>query len=160
MFTTKHFFAAALAFSLALSGSALAAAATEHAHGGHGGTALELALNNGQKWPTDEALRRGMGEMRSAMERSLGRIQAGTFASADYVALADRLQQQVDYVTANCKLPEEADAQLHIVLAEILEGIDAIKAGSDRLQGALRTIVALEAYGRHFDDPNGEWVAR
>ncbi|CEG09711.1 hypothetical protein BN961_03141 [Afipia felis] len=160
MFTTKHFFAAALALSLALSGSALAAAATEHAHGGHGGAALELTLNNGQKWPTDEALRRGMDEMRGAMTGSLGRIHAGQFTSADYVALAERLQKQVDFVTANCKLPEEADAQLHIVLAEILEGMDAMKAGSDRLQGALRTVVALEAYGRHFDHPNWTSVGR
>jgi hypothetical protein len=149
MFTTKLFSVAALALGLALSGPALAA--TEHAHGGHGGAALELTLNNGQKWPTDEALRRGMDEMRGAMTGSLGRIHAGQFTSADYVALAERLQQQVDFVTANCKLPEEADAQLHIVLAEILEGIDAMKDGPDRVQGALRTVLALEAYGRYFD---------
>jgi hypothetical protein len=158
MFTTKHFSVVALALGLALSGPALAA--TEHEHSGHGGAALELTLNNGQKWPTDEALRRGMDEMRRAMERSIERIHAGTFMSADYVALADRLQQQVDYVTANCKLPEEADAQLHIVLAEIIEGMDAMRDGTDRLKGALRTIVALEAYERHFDDPNGAWVVR
>lgn len=158
MFTTKHFSVVALALGLTLSGPALAA--TEHAHGGHGGTALELTLNNGQKWPTDEALRRGMGEIRRAMENSIERIHAGTFTSADYVALAERLQQQVDFVTANCKLPEEADAQLHIVLVEILEGMDAMKAGSDRLQGALRTVVALEAYGRHFDHPNWTSVGR
>jgi hypothetical protein len=94
------------------------------------------------------------------MTGSLGHIHAGQFTSADYVALAERLQQQVDFVTANCKLPEEADAQLHIVLAAILEGMDAMKAGSDRLQGALRTVVALEAYGRHFDHPNWTSVGR
>lgn len=158
MFTTKLFSVAALALGLALSGPALAA--TEHAHGGHGGAALELTLNNGQKWPTDEALRRGMDEMRGAMTGSLGRIHAGQFTSADYVALAERLQQQVDFVTANCKLPEEADAQLHIVLAEILEGIDAMKDGQDRVQGALRTVLALEAYGRHFDHPDWTPVRR
>lgn len=158
MFTTKSFSIAALALGLALSGPALAA--TEHAHGGHGGAALELTLNNGQKWPTDEPLRRGMGEMRAAMETSLGRIHAGQFTSADYVALADRLQQQVDYITANCKLPEEADAQLHLVLAELLEGMDAMRDGTDRLNGALRAVVALEAYGRHFEHPDWGSVAR
>jgi hypothetical protein len=158
MFTTKHFTVAALALSLAFSSSALAA--NEHAHGDHGRVALELTLNNGQKWSTDEALRRGMGDIRSAMERSLERIHAGTFTSAEYIALADRLQQQVDYVTANCKLPEDADAQLHIVLAEILEGMVAMKDGSNRMQGALRTVLALEAYGRHFDHPNWTPVRR
>ena len=98
--------------------------------------------------------------MRNAMETSLGRIHAGQFTSANYVALADRLQQQVDYVTANCKLPEEADAQLHLVLAEILEGMDVMRVGSDRSQGALRAVAALEVYGRHFDDPNWVSIAR
>lgn len=157
MLTTKYFSVAALALGLSLSVPALAA--TEHAHGGAGGV-LELTLNNGQKWPTDEALRRGMSEIRSAMEKSLGRIHAGNFTTADYAALADRLQQQVDYVTSNCKLPEEADAQLHIVLAEILEGMDAMKDGPNRIQGALRAIGALKAYGLHFDDPNSTSVAR
>jgi hypothetical protein len=158
MSTMKHFAATALAFALALSSPALAA--TEHAHGGHGAAALELTLNKGQKWPTDGALRKGMGEMRSLLETSLGRIHAGQFTSADYVALADRVQAEVNYVTANCKLPEEADAQLHIVLGEILEGTDAMKAGADRSQGALRAVLALEAYGRHFDHPSWTAAAR
>lgn len=116
MSTMKPFGVAALALGLALFSPAFAA--TEHAHGSPGRAALELTLNNGQKWPTDEALRRAMGEMRGLLATSIGRIHASQFTSADYVALADRLQEQIDYVTANCKLPEEADAQLHIVLAE------------------------------------------
>jgi hypothetical protein len=127
--------------------------ATEHAHGSHGAGVLELTLS-GQKLPTDEALRRGMGEMQSMLATSLGRIQVGQFTSADYAALADRVQEQVDYVTANCRLPEEADAQLHVVLGEILEPVDAMRAGGDRLGGARRVVLALEAYGRHFDHPN------
>ena len=63
-------------------------------------------------------------------------------------------QEQVDFVVANCKLPEEADAQLHVVLAEILEGVDTMRAGADRLGGARRVVRALEAYGRHFDHAN------
>ena len=81
MFTTRGF-AAALALGLALSGPA--SAATEHSHASHGAAALQLTLNNGQKWPTDEPLRRGMSEMRSMLVTSLGRIHAGQFTSADY----------------------------------------------------------------------------
>ena len=158
MLTRKSFSVAALALGLALSGAAFAA--TEHAQGSPGVAALELTLNNGQKWPTDEALRRGLGEMRSLLATSIGRIHAGQFTSAEYIALADRLHEQVDYVTANCKLPEEADAQLHIVLAEVLEGMDTMKTGADQVQGALRAVVALEAYGRHFEHPNWASIAR
>lgn len=158
MFTAKHLIAAALAFGLAMPGPVFAT--TKHAHGKHSGTALELTLNHGKKWPTDTALRRGMDAMRSAIEMSLGQIHTGRFTSADYTALADRLQQQVDYVTANCKLSEKADAQLHLVLAEILEGMDAMRNGSDRSQGALRAASALDAYGRHFNHPNWAPIAR
>jgi hypothetical protein len=154
----KSLATAALALGLALSVQAFAA--TEHPHASHGAAGLELTLNNGQKWPTDEALRRGMGEMRNAMEKSLVRIHDGPFTVGDYVALADRLQQQVDYVTANCKLPEDADAQLHLVLAEILEGMDVLWVGAPRAHGALRAVAALEVYGRHFDDPNWVSIAR
>jgi hypothetical protein len=158
MVTIRAFAAAVLALGLALSGPTFAA--TEQAHASHGAAALELTLNNGQKWPTDEALRQGMGEMRSMLATSLGRMHAGQFTSADYAALADRAQEQVDYVTAYCKLPEDADAQLHVVLAEILEGVDAMRAGADRLGGARRVVRALEAYGRHFDHPNWTSAAR
>ena len=158
MLTTRAFAAATLALALAVSGPA--SAATEHSHASHGAAALQLTLANGQKWPTDEPLRRGMSEMRSMLVTSLGRIHAGQFTSADYAALADRVQAQVDDVTANCKLPEEADAQLHIVLAEIIEGIDVIKTGADRLRGAMRVVLALEAYGRNFDHPDWTSAAR
>jgi hypothetical protein len=73
--------------------------------------------------------------------------------------LADRAGSGDD-VTANCKLPEEADAQLHIVLAEIIEGIDVIKTGADRLRGAMRVVLALEVYGRNFDHPDWMSAAR
>jgi hypothetical protein len=158
MITTRAFAAAALALGLAMSGPTFAA--TEHAHGSNGAAALELTLNNGQKWPTDEALRQGMGEMRSMLATALERIHVGKFTPADYAALADRVQEQVDYVTANCRLPDEADAQLHVVLGEILEGVDAMTAGADRLQGARRVVLALEVYGRHFDHPNWASAAR
>jgi hypothetical protein len=136
---------------LSVAGGALAAGATSHE--GHAGAAVELSLNHGQKWPTDEVLRSGMGEMRNAMTAALGSVHGGTFTSADYAALADRLQGQIDEIVAKCKLPEEADAQLHIVLGEIIDGVEGMRAGDDRLAGALKVAAALEAYGKHFDHP-------
>ena len=78
----------------------------------------------------------------------------GQFTSAQYGALAAKIEERVDHVVSNCRLPEEADAQLHVVLAEIVEGADAMRSGSDRLGGAMRVIQALEAYGQHFDHPD------
>ena len=140
-----------LASGLMVLGVALAPigamAAEPHAHG----ASQTLTLNHGAKWSTDDALRRGMQNMRSSMVAALSPIHENAFTANDYVVLAGRLQTEIDYVTANCHLPEAADQQLHILLEQILDGIGAMKAGSGRLEGAVKVINALNLYGAHFD---------
>ena len=141
----------ALGLAFGISGSGLAA--TENAHEGHGAAAVEMTLNNGQKWPTDEALRRGMSGIRSALASALPRIHEGRFTPQEFSTLADRVQAHVDDVVANCKLPEDADLQLHVALEHILEGTGAMKAKADQDKGAVAVLQALNAYGEHFDHP-------
>jgi hypothetical protein len=117
----------------------------------HGHAAVELKLNNGNKWHTDDALRRGMAEIRNAIAGSLTPIHNNTFSPASYDALAARVQTQIDYVVANCKLSEEADQQLHLVLEQMLDGINEMKASGPRQQGAIKIVRALDAYGKHFN---------
>ncbi len=152
---TRSLGAAALALLLALPGAAFA----EHAHDNHGAAAAELTLDHGRKWPTDAPLRQGMGEMRAMLTTALDGIHAGRFTPADYASLANRLQAQVDGVVANCKLPENADAQLHIVLGEMIEGINGMKSGAKNSDAATRVALALNAYGRYFDHPGWAGVA-
>ncbi len=120
-------------------------AAEPHDHAG----AVEIRLDNGKKWPTDEALRRGMDEIRTAMADALTAIHRNEFSA--YEALSARVQAQVDYIIASCQLPEEADHQLHIVLEQILDGIADIRAASGQAQGADKIVRALDLYGAHFD---------
>ena len=141
----------ALGLGFGISGSGLAA--TEHAHETHDAAAVEMTLNNGQKWPTDEALRRGMSGIRSALASSLPRIHERRFTPQEFSNLADRVQAHVDDVVANCKLPEDADLQLHVALEHILEGIGAMNAKADQEKGAVAVLQALNAYGEHFDHP-------
>lgn len=122
-------------------------AAESHGHG----VPTQLQLDHDKKWPTDEALRRGMEEMRTAMAAALGAIHRNSYSDAQYKALAQRLQTQIDYVVGNCKLPEKADAQLHIVLEQIIDGIAVISSGSGQAKGAAAVMVALNQYGRYFD---------
>jgi hypothetical protein len=145
--------AVALGLALSVSGTALAVGGHER----HGAPELELRLNAGQKWHTDDALRLGMSGMRAQLATSLEQIDAGSFTPSDYVTLADDLQAQIDYIVTNCKLPEEADAQLHIVLGEILEGMEAMRSGENPSDGVARVTRALEAYALHFDHP--EWAS-
>lgn len=141
-----------LSLALGIAGGPALAAGAAHSHGAAAG--LELQLDNGAKWATDDALRRGMTGMRDAITAALPRIHAGGMGRSDYEALADRVMSQVAYVVENCRLPEAADAQLHLVIAQILDGIGVMKdAGADAAEGAVVVVRALDAYGEAFNHP-------
>ncbi len=112
---------------------------------------VQLRLDHGKKWQTDQALRQGMNEIHTAMEKSLTPIHKKTFTPAQYETLAERIQGQIDYVVENCKLPEEADQQLHIVLERIIDGVTEMKAKTGREQGAVKIVEALGQYRKYFD---------
>jgi hypothetical protein len=62
----------------------------------------------------------------------------------------------VAYIVANCRLSPDADAMLHLVIAELLAGADAMEGkakGANPGAGADKVIQALDDYGRHFDHP-------
>lgn len=121
---------------------------------GHAAAAVELTLDNGQKWQTDEVLRTTMGQIRDAVDASLPPIHEGRYSAAELSTLGDWVQEQVDYVVANCKLPEDADLQLHLVLTQILDGVTTMKGEGGQEQGAATIVQALNAYGEHFDHPD------
>ena len=142
----------ALAAAVAFGAPALAA---EHAHD-HDATGAALELNQGKKWPTDAPLRKGMSTMRAALAKDLKLIHADKASDAQYEALATKLNGEVAYVVQNCKLDPKADAELHKVIAELLAGAEAMQgkeAGVARRDGAVRAVMALNAYGRFFDHP-------
>ncbi|OPH81404.1 hypothetical protein B2M20_17880 [Nitrobacter vulgaris] len=139
---------AIFAFGFIVGPSALAA--EPHAHDGSAVT-IQLRLDHGKKWPTDDVLRRGMGEIRVAMTQSLKPIHNNDFTPAQSDALATRIQTQIDYVLGNCKLPEQADQQLQLILEQIIDGAADLKTGTRRNQGAMKIVRALAQYGEHFD---------
>ena len=150
---------------VALAASALALAATsavaQHEHGHDHDTAkaaiTNLKLDGGEKWPTDASLRKGMAEIHAAFEADHPAIHAGKATDAQYEALAGRIEAQVNTIVANCKLPPAADANLHYVIADLLQGVGLMR-GQDpqrtRHDGAALVHGALRAYGQFFDDPH------
>jgi hypothetical protein len=149
----------ALAVSLAIGAPVLAHAAGAHSHAGASAThKLEVKLNQGRKWASDDPLRAGMGQIRQDIAASLPRIHKGKFKPAEFDALAGKVQAQVDHITANCKLPEDADLVLHGILEQILDGIGAMK-GADRTVGAVKVVEALNVYGKTFEHPGWKPVA-
>lgn len=144
----------AAAVAAALGAAPLAAHAMEpaHEHAAHG----QLALDDGKKWPTDAALRAGMSHIRKLVEPRLAAVHAGQLGAGQYEALARKVEAEVGYIVANCKLEPRADAMLHLVIADIGAGVDAMagkSAALKRAQGAVAVAAALDAYGRYFNHP-------
>ena len=130
----------------------------EHGHAQATGAAAvaQLKLDGERKWPTDASLRSGMAAIEAAFAADHPAIHAGRETDAQYDALAGRIEAQVESIVANCKLPPAADANLHLVVADLLQGVSLMR-GSDpaksRHDGAALVHGALEAYGKYFDDP-------
>lgn len=142
---------AAAGLALGLSAGSLAADAHKHEHGA---APAKLELNNGKKWATDAPLRKGMENIRKLMEASLHDIHEGKLSAAKYGALAKKVDAEVGGIVANCKLDPQADAQLHLVIAGIGEGVEAMEGKAKKVKrqtGAVKVIDALEKYGAHFE---------
>jgi hypothetical protein len=148
--------AAALAGAAILSLPAPLSAAEEHKHEQSAATTHKLTLNKGKQWATDEPLRKGMGEIRSLVAAQEEAIHKAKLKPADYAALGSKIEGQVGYIVANCKLDPEADANLHIILEAMLEGTTAMQGkekGQTPRQGAGKVVTALNEYGKYFDHP-------
>lgn len=144
-----------VAAGLALGLAAGSLAADAHKHD-HDAAPARLELNNGKKWTTDEPLRQGMHNIRKLMDASLHDIHEGKLSAAKYGALAKKVNAEVGGIVANCKLEPKADAQLHLVIADIGEGVEAMEGKAKKVKrsaGAIKVLGALEKYGTYFDHP-------
>ena len=150
----------AVAAVLALGATAPGLAAPSHDNGSQQATSLKLSLGqHGRKWETDEALRQGMAGVRSALALNLAGVRSRSLTAAEYQALVQALETQVAFIVANCKLPPEADANLHVIVEELMAAAEAMKAPSQAraAEGAQHAVRAANAYGKYFFDP--QWRA-
>jgi len=146
-----------LATTLAL--SVAPAYAADHAHEYDGHDAATLKLDNGQKWKTDATLRQGMANIKAAVQPHLHAIHENGLKTASYQTLAKQTNAQIAFMVENCKLAPDADAQLHLIIAELGAAAEAMAGKNEavsRQKGALQLIHALETYGEFFDHP--EWT--
>lgn len=133
------------------------ATAAEHSAHQHGAEAGKLVLNQGQKWATDAPLRKGMDAIRGQMAAALHDIHTGKLSAAGYNTLAAKLGTEVGGIVAECKLEPKADAQLHVVIADLLAGVDAMQGKvkkTTRQRGAIQVLGALDQYATYFDHPH------
>ncbi|TAM88811.1 MAG: hypothetical protein EPN41_05150 [Candidimonas sp.] len=129
----------------------------------HSAQTTELQLNAGKKWETDAPLRKHMGEIRQAMAAALPAVHDNRLPAAEYGALAKKVEGSVANIVAQCKLPPDADAQLHIIVAQMLAGTDQMAGKSQSGEprgGAVKVVNALDNYGGYFNDPGFEPLKR
>lgn len=154
----RIFVAAMLALPLAAFNLPALAASDAHDHGHevHG----EMELNHGKKWETDAALRQGMTAIHGIVSGAIDDAHAGKMSEAKYTDVSKQVMTQFNYVVENCKLEPEADAQLHILLGNMVQGVELVEgkvAGEKRDSGLVKIAQALNSYGDFFDHP--DWKA-
>lgn len=131
-----------------------AAAAEEHAH--HHGASASVALQRppgGGNWDTDAPLRQGMERIHAVMADALPAFEKGELGSEAASSLAAEVRAQVQFLIANCKLEPAADAQLHILIGQMLAAADALSKEPMSEQGMPRLHEAVQRYGDHFEHP-------
>lgn len=117
-----------------------------------------LQLNNGNPWHTDAPLRTAMAILRNDMQPLVLDLRQGRLPVDRYDAIAASVNDQVTYMIDNCELEAQADAQLHVIIAELMAGAVLMgdKHGQARSDGAMRVVEALNSYATYFNDPTFE----
>lgn len=136
----------------------LPTSASEHKHDNHHSAQQEMMkLNQGEKWPIDTSLHTGMSKIKHSMETNISPIHNKQFTTPQYHTLANEVKTHLVYLFENCKLPTDADAQLHILLFKIMQGSEQMHETENQRAGAIEIIKALQQYPQYFDDKN--WQA-
>ncbi|WP_085300545.1 hypothetical protein [Cognaticolwellia mytili] len=130
--------------------------AEEHQH--HAMNKQTLQLDHGKKWSIDESLHKGMSNIRQMLMLNLDDIHYDKFSKQQFLMLANKVDQQLSYLFEHCKLPAQADAQLHLLLAKIMKGSGLMKGSENPKYGAILLIQALQDYPVYFDDINWQKI--
>lgn len=140
-----------------LLGFALGSAmAEEHTHEHNAAAPQALQLNQGSKWATDEFLRQGMSRIHESFSAESPAISSSKMTPERYQVLAQKINTQIAWLVQNCKLDTQTDAMLHLILAELIDGAEAMagkKSGVQPHEGALKVRQALDNYASYFDHP-------
>lgn len=130
------------------------AIAQEHAHHTPSAVAQDAVAQDApaQRWRADAPLREGMGRIGRAVA-TFQHYEHGHMDPAQAVALATLVEQDIQFLVANCKLEPAADAALHVIIAKLSLAAQAVKADPGDRSTIPSMREALRDYERQFDDP-------
>lgn len=121
----------------------------EKNHHSHGDSSNVTEVKPYKKFIADETLRGRMNSILSAMQK-LSKTGAGTQKRKQVVTTGSVVESVVRDIFKNCKLEPEADAAIHPILAQILEGSYMLKKGDEK-NGHERIHKALLRYEDNFE---------
>lgn len=117
----------------------------------HDATALnndwvrEIQLNNGSKWEANMETTKGVENMSNIIKASdLKTVE-------DYHALANKLNDEKNYVVKECTMEGASHDNLHVFLHPLIEKIDALGKVDTVEQGAEITSNIKENLGAYYD---------
>lgn len=145
-------FAAALACAALLPATAFAQHAGHDDHAAHAEATLPA---DGQRYATDAPLRKGMGEIRTAVA-ALDHHEHGHMNEEQALATVAIIERAIGDIIVNCKLEPEADHALHGVLAKLGKGVAGLKADPNDMTALAPMREAVADYSALFDDTAGD----
>ncbi len=129
---------------------------TEHSHDQkHSEHAdMGMVLNEGKKWETDTHLRKGMQSITDVVKKSEKTFDDKTLTQKEGEAIASNINKQLMYMVENCELQPKADASLHVIIREMMQGIGELSKVPNSEGGLPRIQKALIQYPKFFDHPD------
>ena len=110
-----------------------------------------LVLNDGKRWVTDAPLRQGLERIRDAVVPVVAATAARPLTKDEATALSGAIKDEVQYLVENCKLEPKADAVLHVLLNDFLEGADALVSDPASKAALERIVKAVALYPQYFE---------
>lgn len=126
-----------------------AAEAMEHHHHEQAAEPA-LKLNAGKPWETDAPLREAMMNIRQATHGAEAMQKTKGFDATEAKALGKAIRDNIAYMVANCHLPPDADATLHVLIGRLATAADQLEQSEHRTAALARIHDTLQLYPRYF----------
>ncbi len=113
--------------------------------------AIVPQLNHGKLWATDSSLRQGMERVRDAALLAYKASINGAPNKEAAAALASSIDDALAFMFEHCRLEPGADANLHILLEQLMRASDSLKKNPDSTEGLLEVFEVLKVYPHYFE---------
>lgn len=123
--------------------------AAENSHHGHGANSKATETKSSKKFIADDALKERMNAILGTMEK-LSKNGSVTEKKKLVVATGSSVESVVHDIFKSCKLAPDADAAIHPILAQILDGAAMLKKGDEK-NGHEKIHNALLKYEENFE---------